>query len=1543
MAAIYSGIHLKLKSSKTSWEDKLKLAQFAWISHQCVLPNKEQVLLDWVSHTLVSCYSKKLDLSDEIIEKLWTYLDNILRSKKLQSLIKDGKTVTLRFSIAQVINERLSVSYTQKTLTDVGTVLNCCRSILSVSPLAIVYTAKYELLVDLLSKLSWLACWQLSSEDAVSSQLFEVLQLTLGQYLLIQRQQANANRVFGQVTKSLLQPCLLLRHFLTARVWTQGEDSHGRQHLSREIRNGIEALVKAGIFQPELLPSYREELLPEKESHNVKKRALKTLLLPASTIQMVVGDTSFCQSDVHEKAVASSVPLLFKLFVESYNKAEDHLVCFYMLTKLFGCLKVARLQGDLWTYQLSPSEWSPELLAVEQLLNSVLSNSTYNVAVDRIRHKEVQFHFYRQVAQTLVNHPQATIPAWFRCFRALISLNHLIVEPDLDDLVASAWIDAEVSEPRTKKAQEALVNALFQTYAKLRQFQKLFEEVLSVICRPAAEDLRLPVLPAGIKAKLCEYLLELPPNQILDILYLILEKCQTSIIPDVRGDSDMALKLKSMSTLLHSVLFNMRTLDDSTPLPVVHRTQNLLETMQREIIQALLDLLKDCQVEDTELELWLEKVGDSVLLLACTWVAADTLFGLNCSKYISPLGTAALTVADSTANFSDFSTVLPGFDAQYWEKITKLLSSSCSGSRYCIEWLMLQKIKRMLLYSSCHTEGLKQIIQRAAAFILHSGKSCMTEVEPEPWDGNAATINSCTYPTAHWHLVVSNLLILNPFLSVNDALYVADVLLKTMLMNQTQAASSDADDSLISVGKVSKDFLHSPLLPEMRMLHTSFISHIVQHCASVLYPTVQNVASQPLRQLSVEGIPWCEASFSSCVAGERPKEELSVCWTVMEEVAQNILSLVKVRSFVTLEEEHIRMLLDLLEVISVLNLDSLFPMDHARLFLSLLSLTVNTRANVSCGEAWSLKLLATCYHLLARLQTGRNVTSSFKVLHASDALEAVFTSVLVVCQTFASTLPAAPWEEFLQGIQVFLEHYLQIVLERRLSVKLNMEKFTSFLAACQPHAASSELTELWNPTAYQLLLVALTAQCHVLTLHIQKQSGNWKASETLLNLLKQAMLQTGATIQIFLRNSTKGQPLPLAFIPCATTLLKADLSCTQIACPMTGEDEQKRLQESRRNQQLSHRDLYQRFYTQILRELDLAGGSFQFLSSALHFLAVFCSMPELLPAQETSVAVFHSIKKLLSGPGITLQVIQSVEMQLAELIAQLVKNCTIDNFCAILRLVLEGLDICNAWKQNTKQVLSAVTLVKLLLGCPLSGEKEKAFWLSSPQLITALVMQAKEASQDHTMIPSLIVLILETAAILLRQGEGILSNPHHVTLMFGILLTVPLDHLKTEDYYSIFLGIHEVLFSILQYHPKVMLKAAPSFLCSFHKLVVSVMHEGRQKGDGGMTNELGIILKCAQLLERMYSYIAAKTEEFTIFSAFIVGQYVTELQKVTLHPAVKKHLTEGIYQILDLCIDSDIKFLNVSLPMGVREVLKELYSDYTHYRTLQQGDEKYRA
>ncbi|NXL41895.1 URB2 protein, partial [Podilymbus podiceps] len=1541
MAAVYSGIYVKLKSTKTSWEDKLKLARFAWISHQCVLPNKEQVLLDWVSHALVSYYNKKLELDDEVVEKLWAYLDNVIHSRRLQNLLKSGKTIGLSFSIAQVINERLSEACSQKTQQNIGTVLSCSSGILSTPSLSIIYTAKYELLVDLLGKLSKLACQQLAPDGAVGSQVFRVLQLTFAQYLLIQRQQTNPNRVFGQVTSHLLQPCLLLRHLLTVRSWMPADDSHVRQHLSREIRNQVETLLQAALFQPELFPSYKEELLPEQELQEKKKGALKSLLLPVNTVQAKLG-SGFCEPALHGAAVAGSVSLLYKLFLDSYCKAENHLMCFHMLSRLFGSLRLSGLQQGVREDTLSPADWGTELLALEQLLNSVLSSDIYNVARDRIQHKEVQFGFYRKLAQMLMRHSQASIPAWFRCLKLLMSLNHLIVEPDLDDLVASAWIDARVSELRTKKPQEALISTMFQTYSKLRQFSRLFEEVLTVICWPAADELRLPVFSAGLTVKLRECLLELPPNQILDILCLFVEKCQTLIVPAVEGSADMALKLLSVSSVLQTFLFNMRSLDDVTPSPVVLRTQSLLAKMQKGIIQPLMELLQAPRREEEKSDLWLRKTGDSAFLLLYTWIEVDTLFGVSCSKYVSPAAENAGAVTASAARYGGISAFLPGVEEQGWERVMELVNSFASTGKYCLELLTLQQMKKILM----QTEADLQALQHAAAFILESGRSSMSRGESEPWDGDISVISGMTYPTAHWHLVISNLIILLPYISLKDVEYIANVLLETLVLAKAQGADADLEAS-ISIGKISLGLMHSSFLPEMKVLNCVFLTSLIHQFAKLLPSAARNSVDLPLQQLSTGNIPWHEEILAPCRPVDRLeapsenkllKDELSLSWKTLESVARSIVLLAKEGCPVVLKESQLESCLGLLEIASLLKLDSLLPSDCTRCFLVLLSLLANTKASVSCSRPLLLKFLSTCFHLLRCLQAGRNANSVFKVFHASDVLEAVMTSQLMASKFFTDVLTVPVWAQYLQEVQAFLENFLQMIIERRQSVRLNLEKFMSFLVSCKPDVGSTKSKgwKNWNPAAGQLRLMAFTTLCHVITLYLQQlPEKKLQSADVLSALLEPVVLQMVRTIEHDLQSNTQNQPLPGVFIPSVTTLLKADLSH---AVKKGWQQEPSGFLEQPRIK------LYQKFYSQILKELPCAGGNLQFLQSALQFLAVFCSVPELYPGKEAAVTVVFAIKKLLTGPAVTTQVIRSMELELTEVLVQLLGNCSAEEFYAIMRLVLQGLEMRNVWQQKAKEVLSAVTLTKLLLSCPLSGDKEKAFWFASPQIITALAMQTKEACQDQSLTSTIVVPILETVAALLRQGEGVLLNPHHVALAFSILLTVPLDHLKTEDYRGVFLGVHEVLFSIVQCHPKVLLKAAPSFLNSFHRLVVSVMHEGRQREDRGNTDEFEVILKCAHLVERMYTHIAAEMEDFTVFSAFIVAQYVTELQKVTLHPAVKKHLTEGIYHILDLCIERDIKFLNMSLPAGVREVFKDMYNDYNHYhKAKKQGEEKYTA
>lgn len=79
----------------------------------------------------------------------------------------------------------------------------------------------------------------------------------------------------------------------------------------------------------------------------------------------------------------------------------------------------------------------------------------------------------------------------------------------------------------------------------------------------------------------------------------------------------------------------------------------------------------------------------------------------------------------------------------------------------------------------------------------------------------------------------------------------------------------------------------------------------------------------------------------------------------------------------------------------------------------------------------------------------------------------------------------------------------------------------------------------------------------------------------------------------------------------------------------------------------------------------------------------------------------------------------------------------------------------------------------------------------------------RESGKEPSLISALTVPALEALSVLLRQGEGLLSNPHHVTLALGAAQFVPLEHLSAQDYHAAFEAIHELLFAIVQCHTQV--------------------------------------------------------------------------------------------------------------------------------------------
>lgn len=80
------GVYTKLRDPQISWEKKISIAQNAWSDEKCFIPNKHQILLDWVCQKLVDhiLYKKDKKLDGEQMSRevkdLWAYFENVLQS-----------------------------------------------------------------------------------------------------------------------------------------------------------------------------------------------------------------------------------------------------------------------------------------------------------------------------------------------------------------------------------------------------------------------------------------------------------------------------------------------------------------------------------------------------------------------------------------------------------------------------------------------------------------------------------------------------------------------------------------------------------------------------------------------------------------------------------------------------------------------------------------------------------------------------------------------------------------------------------------------------------------------------------------------------------------------------------------------------------------------------------------------------------------------------------------------------------------------------------------------------------------------------------------------------------------------------------------------------------------------------------------------------------------------------------------------------------------------------------------------------------------------
>ncbi|KAL3874331.1 hypothetical protein ACJMK2_037361 [Sinanodonta woodiana] len=114
------------------------------------------------------------------------------------------------------------------------------------------------------------------------------------------------------------------------------------------------------------------------------------------------------------------------------------------------------------------------------------------------------------------------------------------------------------------------------------------------------------------------------------------------------------------------------------------------------------------------------------------------------------------------------------------------------------------------------------------------------------------------------------------------------------------------------------------------------------------------------------------------------------------------------------------------------------------------------------------------------------------------------------------------------------------------------------------------------------------------------------------------------------------------------------------------------------------------------------------------------------------------------------------------------------------------------------------------------------------------------------------------------------------------------------------------------------------------RLLLSLVHEANQEKINKMSCTEDLV-SCAHSVERLFTLIVSHKADFGKVSVYVIADYVTEVQQVTLLPAVKKALVPAIYQLLDICDQHAVSLLHTVLSQGVRDVFKMLYADYKKY------------
>lgn len=809
-----------------------------------------------------------------------------------------------------------------------------------------------------------------------------------------------------------------------------------------------------------------------------------------------------------------------------------------------------------------------------------------------------------------------------------------------------------------------------------------------MICQPALDHLRPTLLSEEIFSSIRTCLLDISSSQGSEICSVILETIRKNVLPDLlkdkrevedmvidseRGDKEMmqdqdknnaSLKLFSLSQLLHVILFNLKTLDNTSPLSIVKQSQGLMEDIQQVVRELILVLpletktantsmssiqkttkkgKRKLEQEDTETTdckgeaLWVQKTQESALLLEYTWVEVNIFFLICCSKYAS---------LDEGASGSKNEAAVPF--SNNLESFTSLQGTCTPMSCLLDKLLILQQMKKVLLDTVC--EPSTAALLRSAAHSILSETQFMLSLDEQVWNRQIVSVESNSYFVAHWYIIVSNLPLIVPHLNREDVCCIADTLVSSLL-SKKRAEDKNCLSGYLTTSLIFSQLLQSSLLAELPTLFSATVHSLNRGIISI----IKEARITKVNQLLFE-FPEKE--------GKSLKKESQLCSKLFEKdvLVQEILASLKIGKVTALlNNEQSNKLIDFLNIVTHLNPDGMNSEDISSIFLLLLFVLTSTSVTPECGD--DSVALVKLLRAMIGLVEGRSFQTILKHIHGGTLLQAV-----VKCLFWHSdngrfqTMCSSHWLEIISATQDLITCLLQVIINRNSSVRLNLNQFNCYLIGKEmarrqdvtPGSVATSVVELGRSRCSDhLLLASLASLSQAVVSHLGRSKS---MNQTLAQILMKTTASLGQVVKSVLNPKTSqsgNQPASILsqayIVEVVTIMLRCELSLLSVE----QENEQSHINHS-------HRNLYQAFCHQIIKEICSAQRPMDFLVSSLHFLSLFYQvmkktgghveeqgekMKRDKELDEVYVHILQTVHRLMSGILVLVQLNESVLYQ----------------------------------------------------------------------------------------------------------------------------------------------------------------------------------------------------------------------------------------------------------------------------------------------------------